>query len=396
MGNVNTLGRAFRLTAAGESRAFYEGEKLRSEIISAIVDGCPAGLPLSEEDIQPDMDRRKPGQSKVTTSRKEDDIVTIHSGVYTSLSGVHKGKTTGAPILLTIKNTKTSTPDDPEYALYKEFPRPGHADMVYDLKYGGFQNPVHGGRASARTLGAAVVMGGGVAKKLLRYTFGTEILAHTIRIEKIRAEPVQINESNIMEYKELAEKNKVRCLDAEAAVEMENAIEKAKNEKDSVGGFVEVVATKVPQGLGEPLFGKLRADLALNLYSINAVCDVHFGIGPMFAEMRGSEVLESYKLKGGKVVPVKNYFGGMEGGISTGAPIVAKVYFHPTYSIPWEVDTVNLRKKEEVRRQVVPEGAKHDPCIVPRAIPIVEAMVALALADHGIISGYIERVLGEN
>ena len=355
----NTFGRAFRVTTFGESHG---------KAVGVIVDGCPAMLELSEADIQRELDRRKPGQSAVTTPRREEDRVEI-------LSGIFEGKTTGAPIAMVVYNREY---DSSAYEELRFKPRPGHADLTYFLKYG-HRDHRGGGRASGRET-LARVAAGAIAKKLLG-TRGVEILAHTVEIARVRA-----GEVSLEDIRKNPEKNSVRCADPAKARKMEEKILAVKQEGDSVGGVVEVMALNVPPGLGEPVFDKLDADIAKALMSIGAVKGVEIGSGFAAARRRGSENNDEFYVEGGKIRSRSNNAGGVLGGISTGMPIVARVAVKPTSSIAKEQRTVDLRTLAETTISV---KGRHDPCIVPRVVPVCEAMLALTLADHALRSGVI-------
>ena len=321
-----------------------------------MVEGCPAGLPLKESDIQKDLDRRRTGQSKVTTTRKENDRIIIMSGVF-------KGKTTGTPIAMRVDNQDA---DSSKYELIKHLYRPGHADYTYDAKYG-FRDYRGGGRSSAReTVGR--VAAGAIAKKLLArdkisVTGFTRQIGHQIA-EKIN-------------FKEI-EKNIVRCPDRKAAEKMVAAIMEARKNGDSLGGIVEVVAMGVPAGLGEPVFDRLDADLAKAVMSIPAVKGVEIGAGFQTATMTGSECNDVFVMKNKKVTTQTNNAGGILGGISNGMDVVVKLVVKPTSSINSEQETITQKgKKAKIRVE-----GRHDPCVAPRAVPIAEAMVALTLIDH--------------
>ncbi|BAI62673.1 chorismate synthase [Methanocella paludicola SANAE] len=359
---MNTFGRRFRLTTFGESHG---------PAIGAVVDGCPAGLEVGAGDIQAELDKRKPGQSSVTSGRKEPDRVEI-------LSGLFEGKTTGMPIAMLVRNVDV---DSSAYENIKDLLRPGHADYGYLAKYG-FRDHRGGGRSSGRET-AGRVMGGAVAKKLLSLR-GIHVYAHTASIYDVKAGEVTPEDIINNTYK-----NPVRCADPRAVKEMEEAINMAKRDGDSVGGTVEVIATGVPAGLGEPVFGKLDADLAGALMGIGAVKGVEVGLGFGAASLRGSEVNDEFYWDGG-VRTRTNRAGGILGGISTGMPIVCRIAVKPTPSISKPQQTVNVETKEDA---IIEIKGRHDPSIVPRIVPVVEAMTALVIADHMLISGRIGPAL---
>lgn len=321
-----------------------------------MVEGCPAGLPLKESEIQKELDRRKTGQSKVTTTRKEGDKVQFMSGVF-------QGKTTGTPISMLVINQDA---DSSKYELIKDLFRPGHADYTYQMKYG-FRDYRGGGRSSAReTVGR--VAAGAIAKKLLKRQ-KIKITGYTRQIGPIRAQNFDFDE---------IEKNIIRCPDKAMAEKMIAHVMKARKIGDSVGGIVEVVVEGVPAGLGEPVFDRLDADLAKAVMSIPAVKGVEIGIGFEAAEMLGSECNDAFIMKGRKITTKTNHAGGILGGISNGENIVLRMVVKPTSSINKTQNTVTQKGKTAT---INVEG-RHDPCICPRAVPIAEAMVALTLIDH--------------
>lgn len=342
--------------------------------VGAVLDGCPAGLPLTVDDIQVELDKRKPGLTAVSTPRKEEDQVEV-------LSGVFNGRTTGAPICLTIRNRDA---ESEAYEQIKNKPRPGHADLAAILKYGGFGDYRGGGRFSGRVT-AAYVAAGAIAKKLLA-TLGVEVLAHTVQIGKVKT----VKDVSFDQVRENVYGNAVRCAVPESAGLMEKEVAKAAEEGDSVGGVVEAVALNVPAGLGEPVFDSLDSDVAKMMFNVPAVKGVEFGAGFQAASMRGSENNDAYAVQKGKVTSLTNNAGGIIGGLSTGMPIVVRVAFKPTSSIAKRQRTVNLEKMKESEIQVT---GRHDPCIVPRAVPVVESCLALVLADHALRAGKMPRVI---
>jgi chorismate synthase len=366
----NVLGERFMMITFGESHG---------RCVGVIVDGCPAGLPLQESDIQSKLDLRKPGQSIVTTQRREEDKVEI-------LSGVFNGYTTGAPICMLIWNKDV---DSKPYDMIKSKPRPGHADYPAYVKYKGFNDYRGGGRFSGR-LTAAFVMAGALAEKLLRYTLGIEIFAYTKEIGGISMSKDALD--YIDEIKSNRYSNEVRCPDSSTAMLMRDAIVKARQEGDSLGGIVECIAINVPIGLGEPIFGALESDMSRALFSIPAVKGVEFGSGFRAARLKGSENNDPYAIKDGKVVTLTNNAGGILGGLSNGMPLLLRVAFKPASSIAKTQRTVDIESMND--SEIVVPG-RHDPCVVPRAVPVVEAMVAVVLADHAIRAGIIPPVLGD-
>ncbi len=356
----NTFGTFFRITTWGESHG---------PAIGVVIDGCPAGMPLEDSDIQKELDRRRPGQSDVTTQRKEEDRAEI-------LSGVFSGKTTGAPISIIVKNTDV---DSSKYEALRNTPRPGHADLTYELKYG-LRDWRGGGRSSAReTVGR--VAAGAVAKKLLDLK-GVEVLGHVMELGGIRARTVSIEE-----VRENTEKNPVRCADPEAAVEMEAMIHAARSQGESVGGIVELIGIGVPAGVGEPVFDKLSAELAKALMSIGAVKGVEIGAGFRSASMKGSQMNDAITIRNEKITTLTNNAGGILGGISDGEPLVLRIAVKPTPSISKEQLTVNMSKMQETKIRI---QGRHDPSIPPRIVPVAEAMVALVLVDMMMRGGFID------
>jgi chorismate synthase len=356
----STIGKTFRVTTFGESHGIAVG---------ATVDGCPSGLELTREDVQREMDRRRPGTSDLVSKRKEKDKVDI-------LSGLFEEKTTGTPIQMIVYNLDA---DSSAYESLINHPRPGHADLTYALKYGR-RDHRGGGRASGReTVGR--VMGGAVAKKLLAQTHGIRVAGHTLRIGGIEAGSSPDFES-IMG----ADDNPVRCTDAGRAEEMIQAIKNASEEGDSLGGVAQVVARGVPAGVGEPIYDKLDAEIAKALVSIGSVKGVEFGAGFELAGMKGSESNDQITVVNGSPRLVTNRSGGVLGGISTGDDIVANFVVKPTSSISKVQQTLDMltMEKAEIRT-----SGRHDPCIVPRIIPVAESMVAIVLADLMLQGGFI-------
>ena len=360
----NSLGRLFTITSFGESHG---------RCVGVIIDGCPAGLPITEEDIQIEVNRRKPGASIVATQRAEEDKVEL-------LSGIFNGITTGAPICLLIWNKDI---DSSEYEKMRFLPRPGHADYTAFMKYGGFNDFRGGGRFSGR-ITATFVMAGAVAKKLLNL-IGIEVVAHTVEIGGIKAEPKGFDE-----IRENIEKNSVKCSDLKAAEVMSRAIEKVKEEGDSIGGLIEGIAINMPVGLGEPVFDTLDGELAKALYAIPAVKGIEFGSGFSAAGKRGSENNDPFIIRNNKIVSTTNDAGGILGGISNGMPIVVRVAIKPTSSIVKSQETVNIKKMESASLAV---KGRHDVCIVPRAVAVVESMIAVTLCDFAMRAGLLPRVI---
>lgn len=348
----NIFGTRFRVTTFGESHGAALG---------AVIDGCPSLIPISEKEIQSQLDRRKPGQSKLTTPRKEADRVRI-------ISGVEGGLTLGSPIALLIENTDARAE---EYGNFKNIPRPSHADLTYFLKYGILPSS-GGGRASARET-AARVAAGAIAEKLLAFRHSVQITAWVSSVGQIKA-PDLIETAP---SRKQVDQSAVRCPDAKAAKAMEVEIEKARDGGDSVGGIITCLCRSVPAGWGEPVFDKLHALLAHAMLSIPAAKGFEIGSGFAAARMRGSEHNDLFIKKGERLGTVTNNSGGIQGGISNGEDIYFRVAFKPTATIAME------QKTSDYNGQLVKLSGKgrHDPCVVPRAVPIVEAMTALVLAD---------------
>lgn len=351
-------GTIFRVTTWGESHG---------KGIGAVVDGCPAGLPLAEEDIQAYLDRRKPGQSKFTTARQEEDQVEI-------LSGVFEGRTTGTPIALEVRNKDQRSKD---YGNIMDVYRPGHADYTFDQKYG-FRDYRGGGRSSGReTVGR--VAGGAIAAKLLE-SLGVRVYAYTRSIGPVAIDPERMDRAE-------RDKNRLYMPDAQAALEAEAYLERLMAEKDSSGGVVECVIEGLPAGIGEPVFEKLDANLAKAILSIGAVKGFEIGSGFGAAAMRGSENNDAFAAAGrGGASPAAvkrtNHAGGTLGGISDGSPVVFRAAFKPTPSIARPQHTVDRFGRE----QEIEIRGRHDPIIVPRAVVVVEAMAALTAADLLLLS----------
>jgi chorismate synthase len=348
--SFNTFGRLFRFTTWGESHG---------PALGAVVDGCPPGLPLDEAWIQPFLDARKPGQSRFTTQRREPDEVRI-------LSGVFEGKTTGTPISLLIENTDQRSKDYSEVATAY---RPGHADYAYDAKYG-FRDYRGGGRSSARET-AARVAAGAVARRVIPEV---AIRAWVSELGGDAIEPGNFDSAEIA-------RNPFFCPDAEAAARWEHLVDSARKDGSSLGAIVECQAVGVPAGWGAPLYGKLDADLAAACMGINAVKGVEIGDGFAAARLRGEDNADPMRPGNGAPVFLANHAGGIAGGISTGQPVTVRVAFKPTSSILIPVETVK-RSGEATELQT---KGRHDPCVGIRGVPVVEAMMALVLADHKLL-----------
>jgi len=351
---ANTFGHLFRITTWGESHGGGVG---------VVVDGCPPRLKLTEADIQPDLDRRRPGQSKIVTPRKETDTVQI-------LSGTFEGKTLGTPISMWVRN------EDARSEAYTEMKtkfRPSHADYTYFAKFGVRAWP-GGGRTSAReTIGR--VAAGAVAKKILRERFGVEVLAYVKQVQKLIAE---VNPETV-KAKQI-ESNIVRCPDTATAEKMIRLIEKMRRAGNSVGGIVEGIARSVPPGWGEPVFDRLEADLAKAMMSLPASKGFDIGSGFDGIALTGLEHNDPFRMKGGKVRTVTNRSGGIQGGISNGEMIYFRVAFKPVATVMHDQDTVDTN----FRNTTLKGRGRHDPCVLPRAVPMVEAMTALVLVDHAL------------
>ena len=348
----NSFGTLFRITTAGESHG-------PGNVV--IVDGVPPGMPLCEDDLRPDLRRRRPGQSQLVTQRDEADEPEI-------LSGVFEGMTTGTSIAILIRNQDQRSKD---YSEIKDKYRPGHADYTFDAKFG-FRDYRGGGRSSARETTARVAAGA-IAKKLLA-TAGIRVLAYTKQVGEVMADipdPTAVTLAQV-------EAHPTRCPDPAAAVRMEALIEAVRKDRDSIGGICELVAVGVPPGLGEPVFDKLKADLGKALLSLPAVLAFEYGAGFAVATARGSANNDLFVPKDGGIATSSNRHGGMLGGISSGMPIVMRVAIKPTSSLPRSQPTVTSAGEPT---EILTRG-RHDPCLLPRFIPMGEAMVALVLADH--------------
>jgi chorismate synthase len=348
----NTFGELFRVTTAGVSHG---------PGYTVIIDGCPPGLPLCADDLLPDLRRRRPGQSKIVTQRQEEDLPEIWSGLF-------EGRTDGTPISILFRNQDQRSQD---YGDIKDKYRPGHADFTFDAKYG-FRDYRGGGRSSARET-VCRVAAGAVARRLLA-TQGVRVLGYVTQVGNVRAEvpdPAQVTLEQV-------EATPVRCPDPVRAAEMIALIEAVRKDQDSVGGVCELVATGVPPGLGEPVFDKLKADLAKALLSLPAVVAFEYGAGFAVATARGSENNDAFVRKGERIGTETNRHGGLLGGISSGEPIICRVAVKPTSSLPRPQRTVS-RAGEPT--EIATRG-RHDPCLLPRFVVMGEAMVALVLVDH--------------
>lgn len=350
----NTFGQLFRITTWGESHGGGVG---------VVVDGCPPRLALTEADIQPELDRRRPGQSRIVTPRQESDTVRI-------LSGTFEGKTLGTPIAMWVAN------EDARPEAYEEMAakfRPSHADYTYQAKYG-IRNWQGGGRSSAReTIGR--VAAGAIAKKILREQFGVDVLAYVKQVHRVVAQ-VDPERATAAEV----EANIVRCPDPTAAEAMITLIEQIRQQGNTVGGIVEGVARGVPAGWGAPVFDRLEADLAKAMLSLPASKGFEIGSGFGSALMTGLEHNDAFRMQDGKVRTVTNRSGGVQGGISNGETIYFRVAFKPVATVMHEQETVDVH----FQNTTLKGRGRHDPCVLPRAVPMVEAMTALVLADHAL------------
>ena len=347
---MNTIGEIFRLTTFGESHGVSVG---------GVIDGFPAGVEIDEEFVQRELNRRRPGQSSITTPRKEDDKVEF-------LSGIFEGKSTGTPIAFEVRNGNHHSSD---YDEMKRVFRPSHADYAYTVKYG-HRDHRGGGRSSARETIARVV-GGALAKLALR-SLNIEFFAYTSQVGEIVCD----SDYRTLDFSKI-ESNMVRCPDEEKASQMESLILQVKAEGDTVGGVISCVIKGVPAGLGSPAFGKLHAELAKAMLSINAAKGFEYGMGFAGVGRRGSEVNDEFRSEGGKIRTATNFSGGIQGGISNGEDIYFRVAFKPIPTLLREQNTVNVDGEETVLKA----KGRHDPCVLPRAVPIVEAMAAMVILD---------------
>jgi chorismate synthase len=361
----NSIGNIFKITSFGESHGI---------LIGVIIDGCPAGLKINKELIQKELERRRPGQSELTTSRSEEDEVEILSGTFNNF-------TTGAPICLIVKNKDV---DSSIYDRMKNYLRPSHADFSRLKRYGGFADYRGGGRFSGR-ITAGFVLAGSLAKQVLSL-YNIEIVAYAIEIGGIRNN----KKYDFNKIKILRSRSDVGVLDPEFSQKISQLILQMKNEKNSVGGIIKCIVNNFPAGVGDPIFNNLQSDISKAIFSIPAVKGIEFGIGFEAARMKGSEHNDPWIIEDGKIKTSKNDAGGILGGISTGMPIEFNVCFKPTASISKTQKTVNIRIMKEMDLSI---AGRHDPCIVPRAIPIVESMTAIVLLDHLLLTQKIPLIL---
>lgn len=361
----SSIGRHLVLTSFGESHG---------SCVGAVLDGCPAGLRLSEKDIQPMLDLRRPGQSAVTTQRREPDTVEI-------LSGVFRGRTTGSPIAMITKNTDRNSR---EYDSLARRLRPGHSDYTAMVKYGGHNDYRGGGHFSGR-LTATHVMGGAIARKLLRVALGVRTNSYTCQIGSVALgrKPTRAGPRAIYG-------NDVRCPDSKTAKRMRDLIIASKRAGDSLGGIVHSVTTGVPPGLGEPMFGSVESELSRAMFSIPSVKGVEFGSGFAGAATSGSANNDIYETRGSRIVTRTNNSGGILGGITNGMPITMNVAFKPASSIGKPQPTVDIKTRRRVTLRI---RGRHDPCVVPRAPPVVDSLVSLVIADIALVGGFVKRVI---
>ena len=363
----NTLGRFFKITSFGESH---------TDLVGIIIDGVPAGLDFDFNLIQEDLDKRRPGQSELTTSRSEQDKVKV-------LSGIFNNKTTGAPVCLIIENEDI---DSSKYEKFKKILRPSQIDYSALKKYGGFADYRGSGRFSGR-ITAGFVMAGSIAKQILK-KFGITVFAYTKSIGNVIDEKTyEIND--LEKFIKSREKSLARTLDNEKSKLMEKAIEEVIKQKDSIGGTIRCIVNNFPEGIGGPVFNSLESTISKAIFSIPAIKGIEFGVGFKASHMKGSEHNDPWIAKDGKIKTTKNDSGGIIGGISTGMPIEFTVAVKPTATIGKPQKTVNIETMENIEIEF--EG-RHDPCIVPRVVVVVEAMTAIVLLDHLLIEGIVPSV----
>ncbi|MGI0090904.1 MAG: chorismate synthase [Nitrososphaerales archaeon] len=364
----NTIGNIFAFTCFGESHG---------RCIGVVIDGCPTGVEISEPEVQKLLDLRKPGQSIVTTQRAEEDRVEI-------LSGVFKGKTTGAPITMLIWNGDQRSSD---YDKFVNIPRPGHADYPAFVKYAGMNDYRGGGRFSGR-ITACYVMAGAIAQKLLQKSLGLEIIAYTLELGGIKADIERLSKEEIVANRY---SNEIRCPDQSAAQKMKELVVSERGNGDSLGGIVECNVLNLPVGVGEPIFASVESEISKAVFSIPAVKAIEFGSGFAGTRLKGTQNNDLYtRTRDGKVVTKTNNSGGILGGISNGMPVVFRVGFKPASSIAAPQQTLDMSSMEETKL-IVP--GRHDPTVVPRAVPVVECITACVMADLAIRGGFIPRVL---
>lgn len=356
---MNSFGIIYRTTIFGASHG---------PAVGCVIDGCPAGIHISVEKIQRQLDRRRPGSSEVTSPRKEKDKLLL-------LSGVFEGKATGGPITGIVNNKDT---ESKVYEVFKVVPRPGHADFTAAIKYHGYHDHRGGGIFSGR-MTIPLVISGSVAMQALE-SRGIHVAAHSLRIGRVWAK----SNPPIPNIERVARKNEVGCADPATAKLMKAEILDAKREGDSVGGIIECIASGLSVGVGEPFFNSVESVLSHLLFSVPAVKGVEFGAGFQVAEMKGSENNDQFMIRNGKVATQTNNAGGILGGITNGMPIILRVAMKPTPSIAKTQKSVNLKEMRETDLEIV---GRHDPCIVPRAVPVVESVVSMGLLDLMIAGG---------
>jgi chorismate synthase len=350
----NSFGKQFVVTCFGESHG---------RCIGVVIDGCPPGIQLSIESIQQELDKRKPSNNSLFTPRKEEDTIDL-------LAGIHNNVTSGAPLCMLVWNKHINSQP---YEAIRWTPRPGHADYPALIRYHGFNDYRGGGRFSGR-LTAAFVMAGAVAKQVLK-AHGIEVLAHVTQIGPLKlARPLSLDAIRHNVYQ-----NPIRCGDPILAKQMEELIQDTRKKRDSVGGCIEGLAINIPAGVGHPIFDSLDADLAKALFNIPAVKGVEVGAGFQAATLFGSQNNDPYQYRNGKIITTTNHSGGIIGGLTTGMSIRICVAIKPTPSIPLPQHTVHLKEKVETTITI---NGNHDACIVPRAVPAVESMIAITLTDH--------------
>ncbi|MHA1819058.1 MAG: chorismate synthase [Promethearchaeota archaeon] len=362
----NSFGHNFSITSFGESHG---------NVIGIVVDGCPSGLKIEIDKIQKELDRRRPGQSKISTTRAEKDKVEI-------LSGVLNGYSTGAPICMVIKNQNV---DSSKYKMFKKIPRPSHADYPALKRYGKWVDLNGSGRFSGRNT-AGMVMAGAIAKSILE-KFGVKIAAYTKSIYTINDNNDKYAIEDIINNTEL---NPVRAVNQELAEKMVGIIESARRENDSVGGIIRCIIDGIEPGIGEPMFYSLESILSWAIFSIPAVRGIEFGMGFDATKIKGSQHNDPYIIKDNKIRTKTNNCGGIIGGISNGMPITFNVAIKPTASIGRPQQSVDMEKMEPAELKI---QGRHDPCIVPRAVPVIEAMAAIVIVDFLIGSGKIPKIL---
>jgi chorismate synthase len=364
----NTLGNSFAITCFGESHG---------RCVGIVIDGCPTGLDISEAEVQKWLDLRKPGQSIVTTQRAEEDRVEI-------LSGTFRGKTTGAPITMLIWNGDQRSSD---YDKFVNIPRPGHADYPAFVKYAGMNDYRGGGRFTGR-ITACFVMAGAVARKLLQKTLSLEVYAYTLELGGIKADIANMSKEEVLAK---TYTNDVRCPEQTSADKMKKLVIEERRHGDSLGGIVECNVLGLPVGVGEPVFSSIESEISKAMFSIPAVKAIEFGSGFTGTRLKGTQNNDVYThTPDGKIITKTNNSGGILGGLSTGMPVVFRVGFKPASSIAAPQDTLNIKSMEETKL-IVP--GRHDPTVVPRAVPVVECMTACVMADLAIRGGFIPRVL---